>query len=77
MNEKPPIGLVPRSAWEAQRMMDIADAIVRYREAGMESIPFEWYEEYVELEERQSQTPAGKQAAAAVRRFFTFKEEGK
>lgn len=45
---KPPLGVTPREIWDKQRQKDLADAMVRYLEAGMK-IPAEWIEEYNEI----------------------------
>jgi hypothetical protein len=53
MNEqmKPPIGLRPRVAWIADRMLEISQAIQRYT-AAFKPIPVSWIHEYNELAER-------------------------
>ena len=48
---KPPIGIIPKSIWERQRINALWDAILRYREAKI-VIPIIWIEEYNELIER-------------------------
>lgn len=48
MTERPPLGLMPKRLWEEQRMGEIAAAVARYREAGMD-VPMEWMLEYSEL----------------------------
>ena len=48
---KPPLGVIPREMWERQRQKDLADAMVRYLEAGMKT-PLEWIEEYNEISDR-------------------------
>lgn len=48
---KPPLGVMPRKMWDKQRQKDLADAMVRYLEAGMK-IPAEWIEEYNEISDR-------------------------
>lgn len=45
MNEKPPLGLMPKDIHDMQRRADIIAAVVRYANAGMK-IPMEWIEEY-------------------------------
>lgn len=51
MINKPPIGLIPKRIWLTiiyeKRFIEIASAINRYVEAGME-IPIEWLNEYYE-----------------------------
>jgi len=42
--DAPPIGIRPAWSWNEERMMDLIDAISRYRTAGI-SIPHEWLEE--------------------------------
>jgi hypothetical protein len=49
--KKPPIGLIPRSIWDFQRIDQISNAINRYIDAGY-AIPEEWIEELVELFKR-------------------------
>lgn len=49
---KPPLGVMPREIWDKQRQKDLADAIVRYLEAGMK-IPAEWIEEYNEISDKE------------------------
>jgi hypothetical protein len=52
MSEKEfPIGLLPRSVWEKQRMIHISEAVMRYSLAG-QSVPVKWIEEYNELADR-------------------------
>jgi len=60
-NEKPPIGLVPKYIWLAQRKEEIKAAIFRYIEAG-EPLKEEWIEEYNEIIELEikSLTKGGK-----------------
>lgn len=48
---KPPLGVMPREMWYRQRQKDLADAMVRYLEAGTK-IPAEWIEEYNEISDR-------------------------
>lgn len=48
---KPPLGVMPREIWYRQRQKDLADAIVRYLEAGMKA-PLEWIEEYNDISDR-------------------------
>lgn len=49
--DKPAIGLRPRSIWESQRIQEIEEAMERYGEAGCD-IPREWLEERHELQAR-------------------------
>lgn len=44
---KPPIGLQPQDIWEAQRKIDVYNAICRYLLAD-KPLPIEWIEEYNE-----------------------------
>ena len=44
--EKPPIGIKPRRFHDSNRGIDIAQAIIRYFEAG-QPIPDEWMEELI------------------------------
>ena len=48
---KPPIGLRPRVASDADRMIEIKQAILRYADA-FYPIPTEWITEYNELAEK-------------------------
>ena len=48
---KPPLGVMPKDLWNRQRQKDLADAMVRYLEAGMKT-PLEWIEEYNEISDR-------------------------
>jgi len=48
MEEKPPLGIIPKYIWQSQRVNAIWDAIDRYRAVNKE-IPIEWIEEYNEL----------------------------
>ena len=45
---KPPLGLEPRYAWDAQRVANIYAAVDRHMGA-VAPIPIEWIEEYNEL----------------------------
>jgi hypothetical protein len=45
---KPPIGIMPRHIWEAQRLDELRGAIYRYFHANLQISP-EWIEEYNEL----------------------------
>jgi hypothetical protein len=47
----PPLGLKPRWLADEQRLQEVADAINRYRKAGV-AIPLEWLDEYDELGRR-------------------------
>jgi hypothetical protein len=47
MEQKHPVGVIPRYIWIEHRVQDLKNAIYRYREAGL-PIPNEWY---MELEE--------------------------
>ena len=51
---KPALGVMPRELWNRQRQKDLADAMVRYLEAGMK-IPAEWIEEYNEISEKEEE----------------------
>lgn len=42
---------MPREIWYRQRQKDLADAMVRYLEAGMKT-PLEWIEEYNDISDR-------------------------
>ena len=48
---KPPLGVMSKDLWNRQRQKDLADAMVRYLEAGMKT-PLEWIEEYNEISDR-------------------------
>jgi hypothetical protein len=48
MTQKPPIGITPRWKVEEDRVWEIAAAIERYKDAGLD-IPVEWTLEYKEL----------------------------
>jgi hypothetical protein len=49
MSEKPPLGVKPRIIWTEVRIKEIADAIIRYIEAGkVRKIPVEWVNELAE-----------------------------
>ena len=48
MNEKPPLGLIPKYVREAERLKEVGSAIWRYLDA-CEVIPMKWIEEYNEL----------------------------
>jgi len=45
---KPPVGLIPKHIWTAQRLNAIWEAIERYRAVDKE-IPIEWIQEYNQL----------------------------
>jgi len=45
MRKKPPLGIMPRSAWREKRIDDIQAAIRRYLDAGL-PIPIMWIAEY-------------------------------
>lgn len=45
---KPPLGVMPKEVWDRKRQQDLAEAMVRYLEAGMK-IPSEWIKEYNEI----------------------------
>lgn len=45
MEEKPPLGLMPKYIWELKRIEQIQLAITRFTEA-KRAIPSEWIEEY-------------------------------
>lgn len=47
----PPIGIMPRAIWEANRKRDIVDAMKRYVDAGVH-IPDAWINELHDLEYR-------------------------
>lgn len=49
---KPPIGIKLRKLHEEDRMKDIADAAVRYENAGLK-VPEEWIREYNDLLKRK------------------------
>lgn len=49
---KPPLGVMPRYAWDRKRKEELAKGIVRYSETGMK-IPAEWIEEYNEISDRE------------------------
>lgn len=51
-SNKPPLGVKPRFIHEEMREQELADAIVRYKEAGLK-IAIEWVKEYNELVERR------------------------
>ena len=42
--DAPPIGIRPAWSWNEERVMDLIDAISRYREAGLK-VPEEWLSE--------------------------------
>jgi hypothetical protein len=46
---KPPIGIIPERLWMEKRLAEIADAVNRYNEAGMQE-PVEWANEASRLE---------------------------
>lgn len=46
------VDLVPRCIWNRKRQKELADAMLRYLEAG-KSIPREWVDEYNELSEEE------------------------
>jgi hypothetical protein len=46
--KKPPVGLKPQWVWYQDRIIEIEQAIDRYKEAG-EHIPIEWTLELLEL----------------------------
>lgn len=48
LEEKPPLGLVPKSLWQEQRLYDIEQAIKRYM-GTLYPIPREWLDERDEL----------------------------
>lgn len=49
MSEKPPLGLTPKNIWTEGRIKEIANAIIRYIEAGkIRKIPVEWVNELSE-----------------------------
>ena len=48
MENKPPIGLMPKYIWQEKRYKDICEAIKRYKNVN-KKIPKEWIEEYIEL----------------------------
>jgi hypothetical protein len=45
---KPPLGIIPRHIWEAQRVQDIIEATDRYTDAN-KAMPLEWIDEYNDL----------------------------
>lgn len=47
--EKPPLGLMPKKLWDAQRMRDIYDAMERYAAAG-KAVPLAWVQELRRIE---------------------------
>ena len=48
MNQKPPLGLIPKYIRQGQRYSEVCKAIARYYNAD-KVIPIEWIEEYNEL----------------------------
>ena len=48
IEEKPPLGLMPESIWNAKRRMDLIEAMNRYSEAE-KKIPDEWIQELLFL----------------------------
>jgi hypothetical protein len=52
LEEKPPLGLMPRNIHESQRIGEILEAMQRYNEAG-KPIPAAWVEELRDLNQRQ------------------------
>ena len=50
-NNKPLLGIMPRSYWDGRRQHDITEIIKRYLQDG-KKIPEEWIEEYNELTDR-------------------------
>jgi hypothetical protein len=62
----PPLGLKPRWLADEQRLQEVADAINRYRKAGV-AIPLEWLDEYDELGRRlQHSSPPQPQGGRMV-----------
>lgn len=51
---KPPLGVMPRDIWDRKRQEELADAMLRYLEAGMK-VPLEWIEEYNEISDRSKE----------------------
>lgn len=47
--ERPPLGLMPKKLWDAQRMRDIYDAMERYAVAG-KAVPLAWVQELRNIE---------------------------
>ncbi len=48
--EKLPLGIMPKSIWQAQRRMELIGALERYSNAGKPA-PAEWFKELRELTE--------------------------
>lgn len=50
--KKPPLGVMPRDAWDRKRQEELSEAMCRYI-AVDKKIPKEWLEEYIEISNRQ------------------------
>lgn len=58
---KPPLGITPRSIFETHRAQEIVEAMKRYFDEGL-SVPDEWINELVEINERRAKRDNDRQA---------------
>jgi hypothetical protein len=54
--ERPPLGVTPRWAWLEERMVELFQAIMRYRKAGLPVNP-DWIREFQEIKTQQQTLP--------------------
>jgi hypothetical protein len=47
-DNKPPIGVIPKSMWDEKRLFELRSAINRYADS-FNIIPLKWVEEYNEI----------------------------
>lgn len=69
--EKPPLGIMPRNIWLEKRLIDINEAIERYKIAKA-NIPNKWITEAQELEKEIQELKTQEQFARKISRESIF-----